>query len=142
MMLFRIHKCCDVWGQTLQRNREREVFSRPNKHSHCCRILVIFHHVVTGITDFPRIHKTFLIVWTKSPAILPLMTDPFIPFFNLDTALLGLSNFILAAKTPIKKEEVSVFLVFPLHKKSMVPWSFLVPLIGGRYHTTYILPIG
>lgn len=42
-----------------RRERERDVFSRPNKHSHCCRILVIFHHVLTGITDFPKNSQNF-----------------------------------------------------------------------------------
>lgn len=85
-------------GQSVQKNRkrerERDVFSRPKKHARCCRILVIFHHVVTGITDCPRIHKVFL-VWTKIPNNFAVDDWPIHPIFKLDTALLGLSNFIL-----------------------------------------------
>lgn len=101
-----------------RRERERETSSLDRTNTHIAAGYWWYFIMSLQVSQIsPKIHKTFLVVWTKIPAILPLMTDPSIPFFNLDTALLGLSNFILAAQTPIKKgRSFCVFLVFPLHK--------------------------
>ena len=113
--------------------RERETSSLDRTNTHIAAGYWWYFIMSLQVSQIsPKIHKTFLVVWTKIPAILPLMTDPFTTIFQPGHRFAWPFQLHPCSKNSHQKGKSFCFFSVSCSQKSMVSPTLLMMGLATR----------